>query len=108
MKDLNDLLEGEITLPSPPSVAIKLLSIIKKEKLTLQELTEVISYEPAMAAKILSISNSAFYALPYKVDTIDDAISVLGMNVLKNMTLSLALIKDMKKDKTEGFDHEFF
>jgi diguanylate cyclase (GGDEF)-like protein len=108
MKDLNDLLEGVAILPSPPNVAIKLLSIIKKENLSLQELSDVISYEPAMAAKILSISNSAFYSLPYRVGTIDDAISVLGMDVLKNMTLSFALIKNMKKERTEGFNHEMF
>jgi HD-like signal output (HDOD) protein len=108
MEALNDLLEGEISLPSPPNVAIKLLEVIKKEKLSLPELSDVISYEPAMAAKILKISNSAFYSLPYRVDAIDDAINVLGMDVLKNMTLSFALIKDMKKERTEGFNHEFF
>jgi diguanylate cyclase (GGDEF)-like protein len=108
MNVMNDLFRNGVRLPSPPNVAIKLLQIIKKDHLSLQELSDVISYDSAMAAKILKISNSAFYALPCSIDSIDKAISVLGMDVLKNMTLSFALIKDMRKDKTDGFDHEFF
>jgi diguanylate cyclase (GGDEF)-like protein len=108
MSALKDLFDGSVTLPTPTNVAINLLQIIKKENLSLTELSEVISYDPAMAAKILSIANSSFYALPYSIDRIDKAISVLGMDVLKNMTLAFVLIKDMRKDKTDGFDHEFF
>jgi len=108
MKNVHDVLNGAVTLPSPSNVAIKLLSIIKKENVSLQELTDIISCEPAMAAKVLGISNSAFYSLPYKVETLDEAVSILGMDVLKNMTLSFALIRNMRKDWSEGFNHEFF
>ena len=62
---LNALLKGVATLPSLPAIAVRIIQEIKKDKSSLSELANIISFDPALAAKILKIANSSFYSLPY-------------------------------------------
>jgi len=105
---LNSLLKGVATLPSLPAIALRIIQEIRKDKSSLKDLADIISYDPALTAKILRIANSAFYALPYKVDSIDRAVHILGLEALKNIALSFAIVKGLKRNLVDEFDHELF
>ncbi|RJR21672.1 MAG: GGDEF domain-containing protein [Nitrospiraceae bacterium] len=105
---LHTLLKGVATLPSLPSIALRIIQEIKKDKSSLNDLAEIISYDPALTAKILRIANSSFYALPYKVDSIERAVHILGLEALKNIALSFAIVKGFKRNPVDEFDHELF
>ncbi|HEC97869.1 MAG TPA: GGDEF domain-containing protein [Nitrospirae bacterium] len=95
-------------LPSPPVIAIRVLEAVKKDDFSFKELSEIIASDPALTAKILSIVNSSFYALPYKVDSLEKAVSILGVDALKNIALSFMIISHMMSDNNELFDFNFF
>lgn len=105
---LNSLLKGVATLPSLPAIALRIIQEIKKDKSSLKDLADIISYDPALTAKILRIANSSFYALPYKVDSIDRAVHILGLEALKNIALSFAIVRGLKRNLVDEFDHELF
>ncbi len=108
MDALNSLLEGVVTLPSPPAIAVKIIQEVKKDSFSLRQLANIISFDPALTAKILRMANSSFYSLPYKIDSIEKAVSVLGVEALKNIALSFVIVKGMRRDTINEFDHEFF
>ena len=95
-------------LPSPPIIAIRVLEAVKKDDFSFKELSNIIASDPALTARILSIVNSSFYALPYKVDSLEKAVSILGVDALKNIALSFMIISHMMSDNKELFDFNFF
>ena len=108
MDALKSLCESITTLPSLPAIAMKIVREVKKDKFALRDLTDIISYDPALSAKILRVANSAYYSLPEKVDSIDRAVNVLGMEALKNIALSFVIVKGLKRRSVDIFDHELF
>ncbi|MEW6600880.1 MAG: GGDEF domain-containing protein [Nitrospirota bacterium] len=105
---LDSLLKGVATLPSLPAIALRIIQEIKKDKSSINDLAEIISYDPALTAKILRIANSSFYSLPYKVDSIEKAVHILGLEALKNIALSFTIVRGLKRNLVDEFDHELF
>jgi HD-like signal output (HDOD) protein len=63
----------------------------------------------SLSAKILRLSNSAFYGMPRKITNINEAIVILGFKVINTMVLSLTvfdMFPDNKKSLT--FDRKSF
>jgi len=108
MDSLKSLLQGVATLPSLPAIGVRIIQEIKKDTSSLSELAKIISFDPALTAKILKITNSSFYALPYKVESIERAVNILGLEALKNIALSFVIVRGFKKDSVDTFDHELF
>lgn len=105
---LNALLKGVATLPSLPAIAVRIIQEIKKDTSSISELADVISFDPALTAKILKVANSSFYSLPYKVESIEKAVNILGLEALKNIALSFVIVRGFKRNSEDEFDHEFF
>ena len=55
-----------------------------------RELSRIISDDPALAARTLSLSRSARYALRFQPRTVHEAILVLGFHVLGNVVIATA------------------
>ena len=58
MTTLADFFKDDIRIPSPPSIAVRILDSVKKDKASFSELANIISSDPALAAKILMVANS--------------------------------------------------
>ena len=97
-----------VRLPSLPVVAIKILEMLKDDEFSVDKLSGIISTDPALAARILRMANSALYAHIPHVDSIGRAVVLLGARTLKNMALSFVIIGELKGDDPKGFDYEYF
>jgi diguanylate cyclase (GGDEF)-like protein len=89
--NLQTIMQKFDRLPSMPGVAMKLMEAIQRPDPDLREIARLISSDAALAAKVLKIVNSPFYGFVNKITTIDQAIRLLGLNTVKNFTLSLIL-----------------
>ena len=105
---IQQLIEEQINLPSPPAIAAQILNTVQDETSSLSDLEKIISADPALTGKMLSIANSSFYSLPNKVSNITRAMSILGTNVIKNIALSFVIAKDMQGQQTSYFDFNLF
>ncbi len=74
----------------------------------MQQMADIISSDPALSAKLLRVANSSIYGLSYKVGSIDKALTVLGINVLKNIALSFVISEELRNASEVGFDLEYF
>lgn len=77
-------------LPTLPSVASKLITLSGQKDTTLADIADLISKDVALSAKILKISNSAFYAFPQKISSINKAAALLGTGAVCSLSLSFS------------------
>ena len=97
-------LEG---LPTPPSIAMSLLDMFGQPDVKIDDLAKVIRIDPALSAKIIAFCNSPLMGLSRKVDSVDRAIVLLGINAVQMIALSFSLV-DINDDANDEIDFEQF
>ena len=93
-------------LPSPPSVAVKLLELFDDPDVALKDIAKVIQVDPALTAKIVSYCNSPLIQAARPIETLDGAIVMLGMGAVRMLALSFSLFNVAEEDG--GFDYSAF
>jgi HD-like signal output (HDOD) protein len=94
-------------LVSLPQTTFALLSLLMDEKTVPKDLELVLCQDPALAAKVISLSNSAFYGLQTPVSTIERAILIIGFKELEFMAMGLGLSETIDMTQVpSGFDGE--
>jgi len=73
------------------TVAIQLLNTVNNPDVEFEDLTKIISLDVGLSYKLLRYINSAFFALPNKVSSINHAISYLGLKEIKRWINILTL-----------------
>ncbi len=86
-------------MPSLSTTVGKVLEICSRTDASPNELNKVISLDPVLTGQVLKLINSAYYSLVNKVTSLTRAITMLGMNTVKNMALSTAVIRSVASAK---------
>ncbi len=92
MQTLESLIQNSQGLPSLPEIYIKVSELLESEKSNSHEIGEIIQTDPSISIKILRMVNSAYYGLPNQVQSIPQAITLLGRKSLKNMLMGSILV----------------
>ena len=95
-KELETAIMTAADLPTIPVVAIKVMQLIESENATAEELAKVVASDPAVAARVLKISNSSFYGCQRQIQTLSGAIVVLGFSTLRSLVVA-ASVKQVYK-----------
>lgn len=87
---------------------LRIKELIDDESSTIDDISEVIMIDPALAASILKLSNSSFFSYPGKIDTISKAVLVLGITEVYNLVIAYFSTQAFKsvtadKDYLENF-----
>lgn len=98
------------SIPPIPDYVQRIMRMIEDEGLNLKDLHEVIGKDPRLIIDILKMVNSASYRRMNKIERIDVAISIVGLNGIKLLIQSygvLAALKDKydKKIQEEIWNH---
>jgi HD-like signal output (HDOD) protein/signal transduction histidine kinase len=96
-------------LPTLPQVLLKIIKICNDDNRDFKELAVVLQTDPSLSIKILKMVNSPFYGLSKKVDDITQAVSILGINAVRNIAVC-ASVQGVFDRATEdrAFDLEAF
>lgn len=87
-------LQEILHLPPLPAVAYQLLKEVADEDVKITRLTELIEQDPGLAARIVGIANSAYFARQHEIHRVEDAITrVLGLNMVRGLAIGIALSK---------------
>ena len=108
--NLNEKLRDYIkTMPSLPTSVTKVLEICNNPQTSPADLNHVISLDPVLVGRVLKLINSAYYGLGQPVTNLARAIIMLGINTVKNLALSTAVMGHLSsKSKSPGLDMEGF
>jgi len=79
------------TLPAFPAVARKLMLLVSQENSNMQDVSKLIKSDAVFSAEVLRLANSAVFGLRYEVISILHALSVLGMDRLQALVLTVAM-----------------
>lgn len=104
---LSRALETE-NIPSLPHVAIEVLALSRKASTTADDLAAIVQNDPAIAARLLQIVNSALYGLPKKIGSVRQAISMLGTRSVTVTVLTFALVEGLKAQPEGGMSLEMY
>ncbi len=94
--DIDYLLDEVVTLPSLPRTVSHITELISDENCSLVMVAKAISADPAIALKTLRLVNSAFYGLRQEVSTVEHAVVLLGMKVIKNLVFTATVFDSFK------------
>jgi len=86
-------------LPSPPKTAMQVLKACSDESVDFAEISKIVSNDPQLTTEILRMVNSAFYNRNSSVNTLNQAISIIGTKSLRNMCLCLSVKDVFSKDE---------
>ncbi len=90
-RELEQIIMTASDLPTIPVVATKVLQMIEDETTSAEDLAKVVSSDPAVAARVLKISNSSFYGCQRQIQTLSHAIMMLGYNTLRSVVITAAV-----------------
>jgi len=74
-----------------PQIALKVARIIHSQDYHIKEITNEIKQDQVLAARVLRLSNSALYASPKKIESIDLAVLKLGERRMLQYILSTSM-----------------
>ena len=92
-------------LPPMRAVIHQLLSVVDNPDSSMEDITQVIQYDPVITAGILKSCNSAYYGTKHPAESVKDAVNMLGTDKV----LELALVHsgaDTLSGRQEGYGLE--
>ena len=89
-------------LPTLPHILLKLIDACNQEKGSLRDIAGIVERDPSLSSKILKLVNSALYALPHRVEEIEQAVTLIGTNGVKNIAISASVYEAFNRKKETG------
>ncbi len=93
-------------LPSLPSTYFEVLKQVESPSASVQNIGDVISRDPAVTARLLQVVNSAAFSLHQKVTDPIDAVSLLGVEMVKSLILCLQVFSQNDSAKRAGLSFD--
>jgi putative nucleotidyltransferase with HDIG domain len=91
-------------LPTPPIVFHQIQKVINEPNVSAGDIASILAEDPAMSVKVLKLTNSAFYGLAREIESVKEAVVIVGMEAIKNLVLSASVLDMFKGDM---IDQEF-
>jgi HD-like signal output (HDOD) protein len=78
-------------ISSIPITLSKIINVLKDEKSTIDDIADVIRHDQAIASRVLAIGNSPYFGFPEKINSIEQAILVLGIDIVRSITVGVTV-----------------
>ncbi|MFO7750464.1 MAG: HDOD domain-containing protein [Desulfobacteraceae bacterium] len=102
MTSLQELIKEIKNLEPVPAVVNQILAAADDPHCSMTTISEIVQYDPAITANLIRTCNSAYFGLPNPVESVRDAVSLLGMDQI----VELVLLKSSRKalsNKQKGY-----
>ena len=103
---LCELTAGIKNLPSRPELYLEIADALQSPVASAQRIAEIASKDPALAAKLLQLSNSAYFGFSRKVFSVDEAVQLLGVNVIQSLAMAVPIFSSYNRRKCPNFPIE--
>ncbi|MBF0257467.1 MAG: HDOD domain-containing protein [Desulfamplus sp.] len=80
-----------------PAIANQIIELVDNPSASMQDIAKVIQYDPAVTANLLKTCNSAFFGLSNPVESIKDAVAILGIDQVVEIALLNASAKTLNR-----------
>lgn len=102
-----DAIKEKIKLPSAPGVILELQKALDAGASS-RRIAQIIQYDLKFTSAILSLVNSPLYALPFKVQTLERAITVIGTREISSLGLGVRILSMFEDSASEDLPLNIF
>lgn len=81
-----------VDLPAMPTTVLRVVKSIEEGDASASQIERIITGDAAITSKVLKTVNSPYFGMARQVNSITQAITILGMNQLRNVTLSIGVL----------------
>jgi len=100
---LRDILLQMNTLPSPPTIYLRIEKELERADSSMQRVGEIIGEDIGMTAKLLQLVNSSFFGFNRNIETPAQAASLLGVNMVQFIMLHVqTFVSGPSMERTVG------
>ena len=101
-----ELSTGKVDLPSFPEIALRVRRVLSDPKSSIDQVVRVVRSEPALAVRLLRISNSAsLNRSGRQVGDLRTAVNRIGYNMVRSAAIAFAMSQIRSANKLAGLEH---
>ena len=100
--EIKDIVSKMESLPSLPSLYSEIMNELQSPESSVKRVGSIIEKDIGMSAKILQLVNSAFFGLPQHISTPAQAVSLLGLEIVKALVLSVHVFSQFNQSKLKN------
>jgi len=104
----NRLMKMVDQVPPFPKSVHRVIELTNDLNCAPKDLVQVIEHDPVITMKMLKLVNSAYFSLAKSVSSVRHAIVYLGLNTVKNLSLSIATVDTLPRKDTPVFNTNNF
>ncbi len=105
---LTRLIGGINSLPTPPIVFTQIQKVLNNPHTSAYDIGGILQEDPAISAKVLKMTNSAYYGLSRTIESVKQAVVIIGLEAIKNLVLSASVLEAFKSDTVSADFQENF
>ena len=83
-----------------PWIVNQVMAKVEEPNSDLRDIADVIAHDPLMTAEIIRMCNSAYFGLPRAIESVHDAIALLGLDQVVDLVLLQSGAKDLAQTHT--------
>jgi HD-like signal output (HDOD) protein len=91
------------SLPSVPELYLEIADALQSPTASAQRIAEIASQDPGLSAKLLQLSNSAFFGFSRQVFSVAEAVQLLGVSVIQSLAMAVPIFSAFSQNKCPGF-----
>ena len=100
---LKRILNQVKSFPGMPATAARLMPLLQSPHASVDQIEDILRYDPGLTANILKLTNSAYFGLPSQVSSMRQAVLLLGWKRLLQLVMTMCMSAIMKKP-IPGYD----
>jgi len=90
--DVRAFMRESPTLASLPMIYTRLTEAIANPRASTMQIADIIASDSALTARLLRLVNSAFYAFSSRIDTVQQAVLLIGTQPIRDLALATSVL----------------
>lgn len=104
----DELAREEAALSTFPDIYHRILEALRSPTSSARHVATVVGMDASLSARLLRLVNSPFYGFPSRIETIDRAVAIVGMNEVTTLAMGLSLVNKFKNLSATCLDMKKF
>jgi putative nucleotidyltransferase with HDIG domain len=88
---VRDKIQQLSNLPSLAVVKYQLIKALNKDNSSIDDVSDIIRHDQAIASRVIAVANSAFLGYPGKINGVEQAIMLLGFDLVRSISLAASI-----------------
>jgi putative nucleotidyltransferase with HDIG domain len=91
-RDVTTFVQQAGKLPSLPTLYYELNRAVEDPNSSISTIGDIVSKDQSLTSRLLKLANSALYSFPSQVETIEEALQLIGLREMRDLALATCVI----------------